>query len=280
MNTVQPNATPTADLVEKARAIRRLSLTGIHAATSGHPGGALSVADILAVLYFDILNVRADDPTWVGRDRVVLSKGHSCPALYAALALKGYFPEDECNTLRKISGRMEGHPEPSIPGVDAVSGSLGMGLSQGMGMALGARYSGHGYRAYVILGDGDLQEGNTWEAIMSAPRHKLANLVAIYDSNRIQGDDFVDAQLPIGDLIGRVEAFGWNAVSIDGHDIDALVVALRAAADQTEKPTFIVANTVKGKGVPFMEDVVFWHGSVKMSDEQLADSLAALDAEA
>lgn len=264
-------------LKEKAAAIRRLSLTSIHAARSGHPGGALSVADILAVLYFHEMDIKPDDPTWRGRDRLVLSKGHSCPALYAALGLRGFFPAEEANTLRKLSGRMEGHPEPTIPGVDAVSGSLGMGLSQAIGMALGGRYSGLGYRAYAILGDGDMQEGNTWEAIMLAPRHKLSNLVAIYDSNKIQGDDFVNAQLPIGDPVSRLEAFGWRVVSIDGHDVGQIADALAVARSEAEKPTFIVADTIKGKGVSFMENAVFWHGSVTMTDAQLSDALEALE---
>jgi len=265
-----------ADLNEIANDIRVTCLKAIHAAGSGHPGGSLSIADMLAVLYFDVMNVDPARPDWNERDRFVLSKGHACPSLYTAMALKGYFPMEEALRLRKIDGFAEGHPDVRTPGIDAPSGSLGMGLSQGLGMALGGRHQGLGFRTHVILGDGDLQEGNTWEAIMSAGHKKMDSLVAIYDSNKLQGDAPVSTQLNMGDVGAKVATFGWHVVYVDGHDTDALKAAFSEAKATKGMPTFIVADTVKGKGVSFMEGVLFWHGSVTMTDEQLADSLKEL----
>jgi len=265
------------DLKETANAIRIECLKAIHAGRSGHPGGSLSIADMLSVLYFDVMNIDPANPDWNERDRFILSKGHACPSLYVALALRGYFPMEEALKLRKIDGFAEGHPDVRVPGIDAPSGSLGMGLSQGLGMALGARHQGLEFRTHVILGDGDLQEGNTWEAIMSAGHKKLDSLVAIYDSNKLQGDAPVATQLDMGDVGAKVANFGWHVMYVDGHDVDALKNALDEAKAIKGKPTFIVADTVKGKGVSFMEGVLFWHGSVTMTDEQLADSLKELE---
>ncbi|WP_262691443.1 transketolase [Kordiimonas aestuarii] len=266
------------DLNEMARQIRVTSLKAIHAARSGHPGGSLSIADMLAVLYFDVMNVDPAKPDDVTRDRLVLSKGHACPALYAALAHKGYFPVAEAETLRRIDSIMEGHPDFRIPGVDAPSGSLGMGLSQGLGMAMGAKHQGLPFRTHVIVGDGDMQEGNTWEAIMSAGFKELDNLVVIYDGNKLQGDAPVETQLSLGDVAQKVAAFGWHTVAIDGHDTAAIHKALMEAKNTKGKPTFIVADTVKGKGVSFMEGVLYWHGSVTMKDAELSDALKELEA--
>ncbi|NVJ97569.1 MAG: transketolase [Alphaproteobacteria bacterium] len=263
-------------LVSEATGIRRLALRAIHSARSGHPGGSLSVADMLAVLYFDEMNINPARPDWLDRDRIILSKGHACPALYAALALKGYFPESDAMGLRSIDSFMEGHPDFRIPGVDAPSGSLGMGLSQGLGMALGARYQNKDFRTHVILGDGDMQEGNTWEAIMAAGHQKVDNLVAIYDANKLQGDAPVAEQLDLGDVAAKLAQFGWHIISVDGHDIAALQGAFKEARETKGKPTFIVADTVKGKGVSFMEGVLYWHGSVTMSDDELASALKEL----
>ena len=263
-------------LREKANIIRAQSLKAIHAGRSGHPGGCLSLSDILAVLYFDELNVDPENPDWLDRDRFVLSKGHSCPAHYCALAERGFFSREEVLGLRKIGSRMEGHPSAKIPGVDAVSGSLGMGLSQGIGMALGARYQSKAWRTYVVLGDGDMQEGNTWEALMLAPHQRLDNLVAIYDSNKLQGDAPVSVQLDLGDVRAKLESFGWHVIDVDGHDVDALQQALAEARNVKGKPSFLIADTVKGKGVSFMEGVLRWHGSVTMTDKELDDSLAEL----
>jgi len=260
----------------KANHIRHLAIRAIHAARSGHPGGAFSVAEILATLYFEVLNINPDDPRWPERDRLVLSKGHACPALYATLALRGYFAKEDALGLRSINSIMEGHPDVRIPGVDAVSGSLGMGLSQGLGMAMGARYQQKDFRTYVILGDGDMQEGNTWEAMMAAGHHKMDNLCAIYDANLLQGDARVEDQMSMAPMDAKAAAFGWHTITVDGHDMTALSEAFEQARTTKGKPSFILANTVKGKGVSFMEHDLMWHGSITMTDEQLAASLKEL----
>lgn len=257
--------------------IRRIAVRAVYEARSGHPGGSLSIADLLAVLYFDEMNVRPDEPNWPERDRFVLSKGHACPALYAALALKGFVTQEQALQLRKIDGIMEGHPDVRIPGIDAPSGSLGMGLSQTVGMALGAKHLRKDFRSYVILGDGDMQEGNTWEAIMSASHHRLDNLVAVYDANKLQGDESVKVQMDLGDVAAKVSAFGWHVLDIDGHNIAAIQQAFAAARQIKEQPVFIVADTIKGKGIDFMEGVLRWHGSVTMTDKELSESLLALE---
>lgn len=257
--------------------IRRIALRAIYNARSGHPGGSLSIAEILSVLYFDALNVNPECPDWSDRDRCILSKGHACPAYYAALALRGFFSVEEALTLRKVNSRMEGHPDFRIPGVDAPSGSLGMGLSQGLGMALGGRFLDKDFKTFVILGDGDMQEGNTWEAIMAAGFQRMGTLIAIYDSNKLQGDAPVRVQLDMRDVGDKVGTFGWKVLRVDGHDIQALQSSFSEARN-SEKPTFIVADTVKGKGVSFMEGVLRWHGSVSMTEAEIAASLAELKA--
>ncbi len=266
-----------ADLKQIAHQIRIECLKAIHAGRSGHPGGSLSIADMLAVLYFDEMNIDPAKPNWPDRDRFILSKGHACPALYVAMAMRGYFPMEEAMRLRHIGSFTEGHPDVRTPGIDAPSGSLGMGLSQGLGMALGAKYQSKSFRTHVIVGDGDMQEGNTWEAIMLAGHKKLDNLVALYDGNKLQGDAPVKEQLDLGDVGAKVANFGWHVINIDGHDVDAIQAALAEARDTKGKPTFIVADTMKGKGVSFMENVLFWHGSVTMTDEQLSDALKELE---
>ena len=263
-------------LTRIAQTIRVHTLRMIHAARSGHPGGSLSAADMLAVLYFDELNLRPRSPRWNDRDRLILSKGHSCPALYAALAMRGYFKEKELLGLRKIDHFLEGHPDVKIPGIDAPSGSLGMGLSQGLGMALGGRYLKKKFRTYVILGDGDMQEGNTWEAFMAAGFHKVDTLVALLDANGIQGDGRVGVQMDYEPALEKVRAFRWHVEEIDGHDVQQIRRALENARAEKGKPSFILARTVKGKGVSFMEDELSWHGSVTMKSEDLARSLAEL----
>lgn len=265
------------NLEQTATEIRKLCLESIYYARSGHPGGSLSVADILTVLFFEEMNIRPDEPGWIDRDRLVLSKGHACPALYAVLALKGYFPVSDLKGLRKINHYLEGHPDVKIPGIDAPSGSLGMGLSQGLGMAIGARYTKRSVRTYVILGDGDMQEGNTWEAIMAAGHHKTDNLVAILDANRLQGENSVEKQMNYFPVIEKVSAFGWNTVEVRGHDLKQIKNALNEAKSKKGKPAFILANTTKGKGVSFMEDKNYWHGSVAIKDEELKKALEELE---
>jgi transketolase len=271
---------PDEPLARVAGAIRRDALTMLHHAGSGHPGGSLSCADILAVLYFRVMRLRPDEPQWPARDRLVLSKGHSCPALYAALALRGYFDRNEYRALRSLGGLLQGHPDVGTPGIDAPSGSLGMGLSQGLGMALGSRHQGLGFRTFVILGDGDMQEGNTWEALMAAGVKRVGSLTAILDANGLQGDARVEQQMSYEPIAAKVAAFGWEVRELDGHDLDALLTTLEAAPEEDDPPRFVVARTVKGKGVSFMEDQQHWHGSVAISAEELAQAHAELDAQA
>ncbi len=259
-----------------AHDIRVQSIQAIYNGRSGHPGGCLSIADLLAVLYFDEMKWYKNDPNWDDRDRFILSKGHACPAYYVALAKVGYFKLEDALQLRKIGSFMEGHPDAHIPGVDAPSGSLGMGLSQGLGMALGARYQNEDFRTYVLLGDGDMQEGNTWEAIMAAGHHHVGSLTAIYDANKLQGDAAVKDQMNMGHVASKVAQFGWYSIEIDGHNIGQIQEALKEARTMKDKPVFIQANTIKGKGVSFMEGVLRWHGSVTMTDKELADSMRAL----
>ncbi len=252
-----------------ANEIRLGALEMIHYAGSGHPGGALSCADILDVLYFEVMRCRPQEPLWEDRDRLVLSKGHSCPALYAALALRGYFDRSEFRRFRTLGGLLQGHPDVGTPGVDAPSGSLGMGLSQGLGMALGCRYRGLGFRTFVILGDGDMQEGNTWEAVMAAGVKRPGSLTAILDANGLQGDDRVASQMNYEPIVDKLAAFGWEVDEIDGHDREAILRALEHAPADEARPHFIVARTIKGKGVSYMEDQQYWHGSVPISVQEL-----------
>ncbi len=268
-------------LQERAAAIRRLGLEAIHAAGSGHPGGSLSCAEVLACLYFE------EDPAlrvdWDGdredRHRFVLSKGHACPAWYAALHLKGYLPSP-VGLLRKLASPCPGHPERGTPGVDMPSGSLGNGLSIGVGMALGLRHQGFERRVYVLLGDGDLNEGATWEAMMYAAHHRLAALTAIVDANGRQGEARTSEVLDLEPLVPRLAAFGWQVFEVHGHDIPSLRRVLRRAAATTDRPTAIVARTTKGRGVSFMEDVQRWHGSCAPTPAELATALGEIDATA
>src|SRR4030095_1270821 len=264
-------------LQKYASEIRSLSLQMIHSAGSGHPGGCLSVADILACLYCSELRVNPENPQWAERDRFVLSKGHSCPALYAALAMRGHFPREELFKLRQTGALLQGHPDISIPGIDAPSGSLGMGLSVSIGMALGARYTGKNFRTYVVLGDGDMEEGNTWEGLMAAGRHHLDNLVAILDFNKLQGESHIENIMDYRPIAEKIRPFHWHIVEINGHEVQEIVHALEEARAVKGNPTFIIANTTKGKGVDFMEGVIKWHGSLAPTDEELRSALSQIE---
>jgi len=270
------NFKKTKNLRSIAKEIRKSVVKMIHSAKSGHPGGSLSCVEILTVLYFDILNIDPKKPKWIDRDRFVLSKGHACPTYYSALALRDFFPIRELMGLRKTHHFLEGHPDIHIPGVDAPSGSLGMGLSQGLGMALGAQYTKRKFTTYVLLGDGDMQSGNTWEAIMAAGHHRLGNLVAILDSNRLQGEDSVEKQMNYFPIIGKFKLFGWDAWEINGHNIEDIKTALLKMHGRRQKPLFILAHTTKGKGILFMENEQYWHGSVTITDEELKKALQEL----
>lgn len=261
------------------------ALEGVYNAKAGHPGGSLSICDLLSVLYNNELRVDPKNPKAQDRDRLVLSKGHAAPALYAALALKGFFPEADIKTLRKSDSYLQGHPNmDKVPGVDMSTGSLGQGISAAVGMALGAKLDKADYRVYTILGDGEIEEGQVWEAAMFAGNRGLDNLVAFIDNNNLQIDgtmEEVNAPYPIAE---KFAAFNWNTIEIDGHDYDAIEAALAAAKACKGKPTAVVMKTVKGKGVSFMEDAVGWHGSAPNTEQyeqamtELKAALTALEA--
>jgi transketolase len=250
------------ELARIARAMRRAAVEMITEAGSGHPGGSLSMAEILVTLFFDVLRHDPANPAWPERDRFILSKGHGCPMLYAVMAECGYAPKDELKTLRKLGSKFQGHPDVRfLPALEASTGSLGQGLSLGIGMALAARLDRSPARTYVVLGDGEVQEGQVWEAAMFAAFHRIDNLVAIVDYNKIQLDGFVKDILDLEPLAKKWQSFGWHVIELDGHDIPALQAAFAEAAATRGKPSCIVAHTIKGKGVSFMENNPKFHGT-------------------
>ncbi|MBQ2967092.1 MAG: transketolase [Clostridia bacterium] len=258
--------------------IRKNAVSAVFHAGSGHPGGSLSIADIMAVLYFDEMRIDPQNPDWADRDRFVLSKGHCAPALYATLAERGYIPKEDLKTLRKTASYLEGHPDKKkIKGVDMSSGSLGQGISAANGMALAGKIDNKDYRVYTILGDGEIQEGQVWEAAMFAAHYKLDNLVAFVDHNGLQIDGPITEVMSPEPITNKFEAFGWHVISIDAHDVEAIKNALDEARTVKGKPTVIVANSTKGKGVSFMENNVSWHGAAPNA-EQYAVAEAELDA--
>lgn len=246
---------------EFAKEMRKLILEAIYNAKSGHPGGSLSCTDILAILYNEEMNKNPSDPKEPNRDRFVLSKGHACPAMYAALALKGFFPKDDIKTFRKIDSYLEGHPDmKKIPGVDMSTGSLGQGVSAACGMAIAGKRQKKDYRVYTVLGDGEIEEGQCWEAFMFAAHYNLDNLCVIIDSNGLQIDGKVTDVMSPAPISEKMKAFGFNTIEINGHDFDEIRTALKTAKEYKNKPTAIIASTIKGKGVSFMENEVGWHG--------------------
>ena len=263
-------------LKEKAKEIRKSIVSMITEAKSGHPGGSLSATDILTALYFSEMNIDPANPKMEGRDRFVLSKGQAAPAIYATLAEKGYFSKDELMTLRKFGSRLQGHPDmKKLPGIEISTGSLGQGLSVANGMALNAKMFNENYRTYVILGDGEIQEGQIWEAAMTAAHYKLDNLCAFLDNNNLQIDGNVSEIMGVEPLDKKWEAFGWNVIKIDGHDFEQILSALDKGRECKSKPTMIIAKTIKGKGVSFMENVCGFHG-VAPTLEELEKALAEL----
>jgi transketolase len=262
-----------------ARAIRIGALLSIHAAGSGHPGGALSCADLLAFLATRELGWGKADPTAPDRNRFVLSKGHACPALYAAAAEAGLIPRRQLLTLRKLGSPLQGHPSVlDLPFVEASTGSLGQGFSAAIGMALGLRHRGSPARVYAMLGDGELQEGEVWEGAMCAAHHRLDNLCAVVDYNKMQSDDLNERILGLEPLHAKWAAFGWNALELDGHAEPAIAEAFAAARACRGRPTVLIAHTKKGRGVSYMEGMPLWHGSVRLRDEELRTALADLGA--
>jgi len=251
-----------------AKKLRRHVITMTATAGSGHPGGSLSAADIITALYFKVLHHDPEDPHWSERDRFVLSKGHAAPILYAALAEAGYFPVGELATLRKLNSRLQGHTDRNFtPGIEMSAGSLGMGLSFAIGTALAARLDFRTYRTYVLLSDGECEEGQTWEAALSAAHFKLANLTAIVDCNGLQLSGWTRDIMNLEPLVRKWQAFGWHVIDIDGHDFDQILAAFLQAEKMKGKPTIIVARTIKGKGVSFMENNVEFHGKAPTWEE-------------
>lgn len=258
-----------AELRERAREIRQAAVTMIHKAKSGHPGGSLSAADLIAALYFKEMNLDPKNPGWPDRDRFVLSKGHVCPAQYAALAARGYFPQETLQTLRQEGSILQGHPDmKKCPGIDVSTGSLGQGLSVAAGMALAGKRDGKQYRVFCIVGDGEADEGQIWEAVMFANAQKLDNLIVIIDNNGLQIDGRCDDIIPHLNLTEKFAAFGFETWEIDGNDMDQILAALDEIRVSTSgKPKFINAHTIKGKGVSYMENDAGWHGKAP-NDEQ------------
>ena len=255
--------------LEKMAVIIRCDIIDmICTAAAGHPGGSLSAADVVTALYFRIMRLDPQNPDWPDRDRFILSKGHACPVWYAALAERGYFDKSHLKTLRQMGSILQGHPDMrKTPGIDMTAGSLGHGLSAGLGMALSGKLQKKDYHVFVIIGDGESQEGSIWEASMAAPNFKLDNLTAILDYNHLQNDYSVDDIMPIHPAVDKWQAFGWHVLDIDGHNMGQVVAALEEAKSHKGKPTMIVANTVKGKGVSYMENVCEWHGRAPCREE-------------
>ena len=265
------------ELQKMAVEVRKNLLIGLHAAKAGHPGGSLSAADIFTYLYFEEMNVDPKNPKWEDRDRFVLSKGHTAPGLYATLALKGFFPVEEMTTLRKLGSRLQGHPcVQYTPGIDMSSGSLGQGISAAVGMALSAKMDGKEYRTYTLLGDGEIQEGQVWEAAMFAGHRKLDNLCVIVDNNNLQIDGAIDTVCSPYPIDKKFEAFNFHVINIDGNDFDQIDAAFKEAKATKGMPTAIICKTIKGKGVSFMENQAGWHGMAP-NDEQFAQAMEELE---
>ena len=265
------------ELMKIANEVRKGAVTAVYNAKSGHPGGSLSAADIYAYLFFEEMNIDPKEPKKADRDRFVLSKGHTAPGYYAALAHRGFFPVEDLTTLRKVGSYLQGHPDMKhIPGVDMASGSLGQGISAAVGMALSAKLSNEDYRVYTLLGDGEIQEGQVWEAAMLASHRKLDNLVVIVDNNGLQIDGAIDEVCSPYPIDKKFEAFNFHVINVDGHDFDALDAAFKEARETKGQPTAIIAKTIKGKNVSFMENQASWHGSAPNA-EQYAVAMADLE---
>ncbi len=272
------NAKRTTELAIIANKVRKHALTGVYSAQSGHPGGSLSISDLLTLLYFEVMNIDPKNPKMADRDRLVLSKGHTAPALYATLAERGFFPVEDVATLRKSDSYLQGHPDmKNIPGVDMSTGSLGQGVSVAGGMALSAKLDKKDYRVYAILGDGELEEGQVWEQAMFAPHYKLDNLTIFVDFNGLQIDGDITKVMNPTPIDKKFEAFGWNVIVCDAHSFDELSDAINKAKACKGKPTAVIMKSVKGKNVSFMENIAGWHGSAP-NEEQYNQAIAELDA--
>lgn len=264
------------ELKQIAKKIRKGIIESVYSGQSGHPGGSLSIADIMAVLYFYEMNIDPENPKNENRDRLVLSKGHCAPALYSALANRGFFDTEELNTLRNIESRLQGHPDmKKIPGVDMTTGSLGQGLSAANGMAIAGKLDNKDYRVYCILGDGEIEEGQIWEAAMAASKYKLDNLCVVVDNNNLQIDGTIEEVMSSYPIDEKFRSFGFQIINIDGHNIREIIDAFDVAKSVKEKPTCIIAKTVKGKGISFMENQVGWHGKAP-NEEQYRQAMEEL----
>jgi transketolase len=258
-----------------ANKLRRMVLDLTWVGQCGHPGGSMSLAEILSCLYFEVMDIDPQRPGWDERDRFILSKGHAAPVYYSVLAQRGYFPTDLLSTYGKLDTLLQGHPDMHTPGVDMSSGSLGQGLSPAVGIALGAKLKGLSFRTYVVIGDGESQEGQIWEAAMVAPHFKLDNLTVIVDKNRLQLTDFTDQAIPVEPMADKWKAFNWHTVEIDGHNVREILAAIDEAKRVKGQPTAIIAHTTKGKGISFMEDKAAWHSKAP-NDAEHAQGLQEL----
>ena len=265
------------DLAPVAKMIRKEIIKMVYAAKSGHPGGSLSITDVLTALYFKEMNINPEKPNDPDRDILVMSKGHASPALYAALSLRGYFPPELLNGFRSINSKLEGHVHRGIPGVESSTGSLGQGLGVAIVFALASKLDGRNNRIYAILGDGEMEEGNIWESLLAGSKYKLGNLTAILDRNHIQLDGFTEDIMPLGNIVEKVAPFGWDVITIDGNSLNEIVSALEDAKKPREKPMFIVANTIKGKGVSYMENNPKYHGSPPANEEEYRQALKEIE---
>ena len=264
------------ELKQKAKEIRKDIITEVYYAKSGHPGGSLSIADIMAVLYFNELRIDKDNPRWEDRDRLILSKGHCSPALYAALAERGYIDREDLKTFRKLESNLQGHPDLNkVPGVDMTSGSLGQGLSIANGIAIAGKMDKKDYRVYAILGDGELEEGQIWEAAMTSNKYNLDNLCVIVDNNNLQIDGTIEEVMSSYPIDKKFESFGFNVINIDGHNYEEILKAFKNAKNTKNMPTCIIAKTIKGKGISFMENKAEWHGKAP-SEEQYNQAINEL----
>ena len=269
--------TKVEELEKMAKQVRKGIIEAVYSNQSGHPGGSLSVADILTVLYFKEMNIDEKNPNWDDRDRLVLSKGHCSPALYSCLANRGFFPVEDLKTFRNINSYLQGHPDKNkVPGVDMTTGSLGQGLSSANGMAIAGKMDGKDYRVYCILGDGEIEEGQIWEAAMAANKYKLDNLCVIVDNNNLQIDGTIEEVMSSYPIDEKFRSFGFEIIKIDGHDITEIIKAFDVAKNVKGKPTCIIAKTIKGKGISFMENQVGWHGKAP-NEEQYIQALQELE---
>lgn len=266
-------------LQEKAKKVREDIMEEVYHAKSGHPGGSLSIADILTVLYFKEMKINPENPNWEDRDRLILSKGHCSPALYSCLANRGFFPVEDLKTFRNINSYLQGHPDKNkVPGVDMTTGSLGQGLSCANGMAIAGKMNQKDYRVYCILGDGEIEEGQVWEAAMAANKYKLDNLCIVIDNNNLQIDGTIEEVMSSYPIDEKFRSFGFEVIHIDGHDIEEIIKAFEVAKNIKNKPTCIIAKTIKGKGISFMENQVGWHGKAP-NEEQYKQAIQSLKGE-